>query len=76
MREYIIINDDNSVSIAPLASDGHLPPDERDDICSIAEAKPGDYQFPAFIDQVGKICNLDKLGIADYLNLLTIYRKS
>jgi len=76
MKDFIIINDDSSVSIAPLASDGHLPPDERDDICSIAEAKPGDYEFPAFVSKIGKYCDLNRLDIADYLNLLTIYRKS
>ena len=76
MKDFIIINDDSSVSIAPLTSDGNLPPDERDDICSIAEAKPGDYEFPAFVAKIGKYCDLNRLDIADYLNLLTIYRKS
>ena len=76
MKEYIIINDDNSVSIAPLKSDGSLPPDEREDICSIAEALPGDIHFEGFINKISRICDLSKLDIADYLNLLTIYRKS
>jgi len=74
-KEYIIINDDNSVSIAEINTSTNLEPDQQYDICSIAEAMDGDGFFPKFMDEIGKLGDLSNLDLTDYTNLLTIYRK-
>ena len=74
-KEYIIINDDNSVSIAEINTGTNLEPDQQDDILSISIALEGDGFFPKFMEEIGKLGDLSNLDLNDYINLLTIYRK-
>lgn len=74
-KEYIIINDDNSVNIDEINTGTNLEPDQQDDILSIAEAIDGDGFFPKFMEEIGKLGDLSNLDVMDYINLLTIYRK-
>ena len=73
--EYIVITDCGDVVIAELESDGHLPPDERRDINSIAEAQHGDHGFPEFVADFNKLTDNAPLTDSEVLTLLNIYRR-